>query len=372
VGDAAVVARSDERDLTFVGFLTFLDQPKARVAEAIADLARAGVSIKLITGDSALVARHVAGLVGLRGESMLTGRELDLLPDEALWRRAEQTDLFVEVDPNQKERIILALKRMGHVVGFLGDGVNDAAAMHAADASLSVHDAVDVARAAADFVLLDQDLDVIRRGIVEGRKTFANTLKYILTTTSANLGNMVSMAVASLVLPFLPLLPSQILLNNFLSDIPAIGLADDNVDPDLLAKPERWNIRLIRRFMIEFGLLSSLFDGLTFAGLIWVFAAPPELFRTGWFVESLLTELLIVLVVRTRGPIFQTRPGRVLLASTGLLIAVTVALPYLPIARALGFVPIPVPVAAGLCVITAAYVAAAEATKRWFFRSVTR
>jgi Mg2+-importing ATPase len=201
--------RADEHHLAFVGFLTFLDRPKEGVAETIADLAKLGVSIKLITGDSKLVAQHVAALVGLRAERVLTGNELLALHDEALWHAAEGTDLFTEVDPNQKERIILSLKKMGHEVGFLGDGVNDVPAMHASDTSLSVEHAVDVAREAADFVLLERHLDVIRRGIEEGRKTFANTLKYVLTTTSANLGNMVSMAAASLVLPFLPLLASQ-------------------------------------------------------------------------------------------------------------------------------------------------------------------
>ena len=239
-----------ERDLTFTGFLTFFDRPKADVADAIRNLATLGVSIKVITGDCKPVTQHVAALVGLRADRVLTGTDLQRLSDEALWRVAESTDLFVEVDPNQKERIILAVKKMGHVVGFLGDGVNDAPAMHAADTSLSVQQAVDVARAAADFVLLERSLDVIRRGIEEGRKTFANTLKYVLTTMSANLGNMISMAAASLFLPFLPLLAGQILLNNLLSDVPAIGIADDAVDPELIARPQRWNMRFIGRFML--------------------------------------------------------------------------------------------------------------------------
>ena len=267
-------------------------------------------TIKLITGDSGPVARHVAASVGLRNDRVLSGQQLDELHDEALWHAAELTDLFVEVDPNQKERIILALKKTGHVVGFLGDGINDAPAMHAADTSLSVEGAVAVAREAADFVLLERDLDVIRRGIEEGRRTFANTLKYVLTTTSANLGNMISMAVVSLFLPFLPLLAGQILLNNFLSDVPAVGIADDSVDRELVEKPRRWDMKFLGRFMIEFGLLSSVFDFLTFGLLLWVFAAGPEIFRTGWFVESLLTELVIALVVRTRRPFWRSRPGQ--------------------------------------------------------------
>jgi Mg2+-importing ATPase len=258
---------------------------------------------------------------------------------------------------------------MGHVVGFLGDGVNDAPAMHAADTSLSVELAVDVAREAADFVLLERHLDVIRRGIEEGRKTFANTLKYVLTTTSANLGNMISMAVASLFLPFLPLLAGQILLNNFLSDIPALGIAGDAVDPELVARPRRWDMRFIGRFMVEFGVLSSLFDFLTFGVLLFVFRSGPEQFRSGWFVESLLTELAVALVVRTRRPLFKSRPGTLLLASTLLLVPVTLVVPYLPHAVALGFAPVPLGLLGTLAAITVLYVAAAEATKRWFYRS---
>ena len=247
--------RDDERDLTFAGFLTFLDRPKEGVADAIRSLAALGVSVKIITGDSKLVAQHVAGLVGLRADRVLTGqRARRAARRSAVARRRSAPTCSSEVDPNQKERIILALKKMGHVVGFLGDGVNDAPAMHAADTSLSVEQAVDVAREAADFVLLERDLDVIRRGIEEGRRTFANTLKYVLTTTSANLGNMISMAAASLFLPFLPLLAGQILLNNFLSDVPAIGIADDRVDPELVERPRRWDMRFIGRFMVEFGL----------------------------------------------------------------------------------------------------------------------
>ena len=361
--------RDDERELAFAGFATFLDRPKEGAAQAIADLGRLGVAVKLITGDAKLVAMHVARLVGMSTERVLTGPELDDLHDEALWREAERTDLFVEVDPNQKERIILALKKTGHVTGFLGDGINDAPAMHAADTSLSAEEAVDVAREAADFVLLERNLDVIRRGIEEGRKTFANTLKYVLTTESANLGNMVSMAAASLFLPFLPLVAGQILLNNFLSDIPAVGLADDAVDPELVERPRRWDMRFIGRFMVEFGLLSSAFDVATFLVLLFVFSATPETFRTGWFVESLLTELAIALVVRTRRPFWRSRPGMLLLLSTCVLIALTVAIPFLPHADWMGFVPLPPALVATILAITACYVAAAEATKHWFYRN---
>jgi Mg2+-importing ATPase len=360
--------REDECDMAFMGFLTFLDRPKEGVADAIADLAGLGVAIKLISGDSRLVAQHVASLVGLRADRVLTGRQLDELHDEALWHTAERTDLFVEVDPNQKERIILALKKTGHVVGFMGDGVNDAPAMHAADTSLSVEQAVDVARDAADFVLLDRRLDVIRRGIEEGRRTFANTLKYILITTSANLGNMVSMAAASLVLPFLPLTAGQILLNNFLSDIPAVGIADDSVDRELVDRPRRWDIRFIGRYMIEFGVLSSMFDFLTFGALLVMFRATPEVFRTSWFVESLLTELVVALVMRTRRPFFRSRPGTLLLESTIALIILALAIPYLPFVGVFGFVPLPGGLLATIGLITVLYVAATEVQKRRFYR----
>ena len=362
--------RDDERDLAFAGFLAFLDRPKEGVAEALEDLAKLGVSVKLITGDSRLVAQHVARAVGMRAERVLTGKDLDELHEEALWNAAERTDLFVEVDPNQKERIILSLKKMGRVVGFLGDGVNDAPAMHAADTSLSVDQAVDVAKEAADFVLLERHLEVIRRGIQEGRKTFANTLKYVLTTTSANLGNMVSMAVASMFLPFLPLLAGQILLNNFLSDVPAIGLADDSVDAELVDRPRRWDMRFIARFMIVFGVVSSLFDFVTFGALLGLFAAAPDVFRTGWFVESLLTELVIALVVRTRRPFFRSRPGTTLLALTVLIIAVTFAIPFLPAAGLFGFTALSGPMLLTLTGVTILYVGTAEVAKAWFYRGV--
>jgi Mg2+-importing ATPase len=273
------------------------------------------------------------------------------------------------VDPNQKERIILALKKMGHVVGFLGDGVNDAPAMHAADTSLSVDQAVDVAREAADFVLLERGLDVIRRGIEDGRTTFANTLKYVLMTTSANLGNMVSMAAASLFLPFLPLTAGQILLNNFLSDIPAIGIAGDTVDRELVERPRRWDMRFIGSYMVEFGAVSSAFDFLTFAGLVGIFHATTEVFRTSWFVESLLTELVVALVIRTRRPFYRSRPGRLLLTTTLVLIPFTLVIPFLPGAGVLGFVPLPGTIIAAIVLVAVLYVAVTELQKKLFYRT---
>jgi P-type Mg2+ transporter len=359
--------RADERDLRFEGFLLFLDPPKADVHQTILDLSQRGVELKIITGDNRKVARHVAEGVGLSVPALVTGSELNELSDEALMHAAERTTVFAEVDPNQKERIILALQKTGHVVGYMGDGINDAPALHTADVGISVDTAVDVAKDAADFVLLSKDLTILREGIDEGRMTFANTLKYILTTISANFGNMFSMAAASVFLPFLPLLASQILLNNFLSDIPATTIASDRVDTEWVAKPRRWDTVFIRDYMVLFGLVSSVFDFLTFGALLWLFQAAPEEFRTGWFVESLLTELVIALVVRTRGPFWRSRPGNLLIASTALVIAITLILPYLPFSALFGFVPLPAALMFAMLGLTLAYVAAAEMAKKWFY-----
>ncbi|MBI3856867.1 MAG: HAD-IC family P-type ATPase, partial [Planctomycetes bacterium] len=356
--------KEEERDLTFAGFLVFADPAKAGVDRTIRELTEAGVQLKIITGDAAAVARHLAGSVGIPDPKILTGRQLDEVRDEALWQAAEGTDIFAEVDPNQKERIILALKKKGHVVGYLGDGINDAPALHAADVGISVDGAADVAKEAADIVLLEHNLEALRRGIEEGRATFANTLKYILTTTSANFGNMISMAAASLFLPFLPLLAGQILLNNFLSDIPAFALSSDRVDPEWIRKPRRWNMGLIRRFMIDFGALSSLFDFATFGVLLAVFGVAAEGFRTGWFFESLLTELLVALVVRTRKPFWKSPPSRPLVIATAAVAVIAVAIPYLPGARLMGFVPLPAAILAALAATTLCYVGAAELLKR--------
>jgi Mg2+-importing ATPase len=367
----AVYTREDEHDLTFVGFLLFFDPPKKDVQQTIDGLAKLGVRLKIITGDNRRVTAHVARMVGLGVEGMVTGTELNTLRDEALWHRAEHANLFVEVDPNQKERIIRALQKSGHVVGYMGDGINDAPALHDADVGISVEGAVDVAREAADFVLLEKGLDVLHRGIVEGRITFANSLKYVFTTTSANFGNMFSMAGASLFLPFLPLLAKQILLNNFLSDFPAIAIADDNVDPEWVETPHRWDVKFIRNFMIVFGLVSSFFDFLTFGVLLILFRTTPEQFHSGWFVESLLTELLVAMVVRTRRPFYRSKPGRWLWISTLIVSLLTLAIPYLPFSAVLGFVPLSIQVIALLLVITILYVISTEAAKQIFYKRMT-
>ena len=363
----ASYSRDDESGLQFVGFLLFFDPPKADVAQTIIELARRGVQLKIITGDNQLVARHVAEAVKLPIDRLLTGNDLNGMGDEALWHAAERTSIFAEVDPNQKERIILALQKTGHVVGYMGDGINDAPALHAADVGISVNTAVDVAKDASDLVLLEQDLDILRDGIEEGRRTFANTHKYILTTISANFGNMFSMAVASLFLPFLPLLASQILLNNFLSDIPGTTIAGDNVDPEWVSRPRRWDNKFISRYMVLFGLVSSIFDFFTFGILLFVFSASAEEFRTGWFIESLLTELVIAIVVRTRRVFFRSRPGTLLLASTIVVIGITLALPYLPFNSMFGFVPLPAPLMLMLIGLTVLYVVVAELAKKYFY-----
>jgi Mg2+-importing ATPase len=313
------------------------------------------------------VARHVAEAVNLPVLGVLTGGELAGVRDEALWHLAERTTIFAEVDPNQKERIILALQKTGHVVGYMGDGINDAPALHAADVGISVNTAVDVAKEAADFVLLKTDLGILREGIDEGRKTFANTLKYVLTTISANFGNMFSMGGASLLLPFLPMLAPQILLNNFLSDIPATTIAGDNVDPEWVEKPHRWNTRFIRNYMVLFGLVSSIFDFLTFGTLLFIYRASPEEFQTGWFIESLLTELVIALVVRTRHLFFRSRPGTLLLTSSLIFMGITLVMPYLPFHSLFGFVPLPAPLMLTVIGLTALYVLATELAKKYFY-----
>jgi len=367
-----IYTRDDEFDLVFAGFLLFFDPPKTDVRQTIVSLAKLGVRLKIITGDNRRVAEHVAKVVSLDVEGTMTGAELNTLRDEALLYKAEHTTLFAEVDPNQKERIIRALQKAGHVVGYMGDGINDAPALHDADIGISVEGAVDVAREAADFILLKRDLDVLRRGIEGGRRTFANSIKYVLTTTSANFGNVFSMAAASLFLPFLPLLAKQILLNNFLSDFPALAIAGDNVDSEWVETPHRWDVRSIRNFMIVFGLVSSAFDFLTFGVLLFLVKAAAEQFRSGWFVESLLSELFVMMVVRTRRPFVKSRPGRWLLISTLIVAALTLLIPYLPFASLLGFVPLPGRVMVLLLVITGLYVLATEAVKRVFYARVPR
>ncbi|MCC7122301.1 MAG: magnesium-translocating P-type ATPase [Gammaproteobacteria bacterium] len=361
--------RDDEAGMSFVGFLLFVDPPKADAAQAIRDLADRGIRVKLITGDNRYVAAHVGRIMGLDTAAMLTGEAIAQLRDEALWHLAPRTALFVEVDPQQKERIVRALQRVGHSVAFLGDGINDAPALHAADVGICVEGAVDVARESADVVLLQSDLGVLRRGVDDGRRTFANTLKYIGITTSANFGNMVSMAIATPLLPFLPLTATQILLNNFLSDLPSVTISTDAVDAENVARAQAWDIVEVRRFMIRFGLISTVFDLLTFYLLIAVFEADAPLFQTAWFVVSLLTELAVLLVLRTRRAAWRSRPSPLLLWTTAAVASVAMAIPFIaPLAGLFGMVSLPPALAGAAVLIVLGYVAATEAAKGWFFR----
>jgi P-type Mg2+ transporter len=366
------IAKADETEMVFLGFLVLQDPPKADITQTVQQLQLLGVGLKMITGDNRLVAANVARQVGLSADRILTGGDIRQMSDEALRQQANASAVFAEVEPNQKERIILALKQAGHVVGYMGDGINDASALHAADVGISVDQAVDVAKEAADIVLLKRDLGVLVRGVQEGRATFANTLKYVYMATSANFGNMFSMAGASLFLPFLPLLPKQILLMNVLTDFPEMTIATDSVDEEMLAKPRRWDIRSIRNFMLVFGTLSSVFDYLTFGALLLVLRADTEAFRTGWFLESVISASLVVLVIRSRRPFWRSKPSVYLLWTTVAVVVATLILPYTLLAQPLGLRPVAPAFLLMLAAIVAAYIAAAEVAKRFFYhRSVT-
>ncbi|MFZ1952034.1 MAG: magnesium-translocating P-type ATPase [Pseudolabrys sp.] len=362
------VVVSDERDFVFAGYAAFLDPPKASAGTAIAALERSGVGIKIITGDNERVTQYVCAQLGIPVEGLLTGTELAALSEEALSARIEGTNLFCRVNPSQKNRIILALKRRGHVVGYLGDGINDAPSLHTADVGISVDGAVDVAKDAADIILLEHDLGVVERGVREGRRTFGNIMKYIMMGTSSNFGNMFSMAGASLILPFLPMLPIQILLNNFLYDLSEVPIPMDEVDDELLAQPRHWDIKFIRNFMLVLGSVSSIFDFLTFGLLLWVFNATEALFQTGWFMESLATQVLVIFVIRTRGSPLRSRPNPFLAGTSLTVVAVGILLPYTAIGRWFGFVPLPLPFLGALGAMVICYLALAEGVKRWFYR----
>jgi Mg2+-importing ATPase len=362
------IHREDENGMTFLGVLVLRDPPKPSADRAIASLSRLGVSLKMITGDSALIATQVAQQVGIPEPVVLTGDALQTISDDALPVQAARTNVFAEIEPGQKERIIRALQRHGHVVGYLGDGINDAPALHTADVSISVQHAADAAKAAADIVLLEQDLAVLEVGVCGGRRTFANTLKYVFMATSANFGNMFSMAGASIFLPFLPLLPKQILLMNLLTDLPELTISTDRVDPDWIEQPRRWDVQFIRRFMVVFGVLSSVFDYVTFGVLLWWLGAGPMEFRTGWFLESVVSAALIVLVVRSRLRLMTTPPSAALAIATACAVATALALPFTPVAAVLGFGSVPARFVSAMGIIVIVYVVAAEAAKRYFYR----
>ena len=363
------VGPDDERDLVLAGFLCFADPPKAGAGASLARLARLGVTVKIVTGDNGTVAEKVCADLGLPVAGILTGSEIDALDDESLRAAVPRTTIFARVTPEQKSRIIRAQRSLGADVGFLGDGVNDALALHDADVGISVDTAADVAKDAADVVLLTKDLGILADGVVEGRRIFTNTIKYVLMGTSSNFGNMFSAAGASLWLSFLPMLPTQILLNNLLYDVSELTIPSDRVDEELVARPSQWDIGFIRRFMACFGPISSVYDFATFAVMLYVFDAGPDLFRSGWFVESLATQTLVIFIIRTRRvPFLRSRPSRPLLATTLLCAATGVALPYSPLAEPFGFEPLPAAFLAVLGLMVVTYLALVEAGKYVFFR----
>jgi Mg2+-importing ATPase len=372
VEEKKAYSKADESEMTLLGFLLFLDPPKSDVKQMISELSQLGVELKIITGDNRFISRYTAESVGFPIKGLLTGEALDNMSDEAILHAVGNNNIFAEVDPNQKEKIILSFKKLGHVVGFIGDGINDATAIHASDVGISVNTAVDVAKEAADIVLLDKELETLRDGVVEGRKTFANTLKYVFMATSANFGNMFSVAGASLFLPFLPMLPKQILLTNFLTDFPEMTIATDDVDKELVEKPRKWDIKFIKRFMIFFGLMSSIFDYATFGVLLFILKADAVLFRTGWFIESVLSASFVVLIIRTRKPFWRSRPGKYLLLTTLLIALITLIIPYLPISSLLGFQHIPNDFLLALAIILISYITLAEVGKRIFYRYVSK
>ncbi len=364
--------RDDEKGMIFLGFIALFDPPKPNVAATIVKLNSLGVKLKLITGDNALVARSLALQIGVKDPQVLTGADMQKMTNAALLHKAALTDIFAEVEPNQKERIITILKKAGNVVGFMGDGINDAPALHTADVGISVNTAVDVAKEAADIVLLSQGLDVLINGIIEGRKTFTNTMKYIFMATSANFGNMFSMAGASLFLTFLPLLPKQILLTNLLTDFPEMAISTDRVDEINIQTPQRWDLGFIRRFMILFGLLSSVFDYLTFGVLLLILHTKEKEFQTGWFVESVISAILIVLVVRTRLPFFKSLPGKYLTIATIVILLFVLFLPLTPLVVWFGFTRLPLAYYGWMLLIVLGYMVSAEIAKQLFYRKMNR
>ena len=363
--DHAVV--SDESELVFSGFAAFLDPPKASAAPALAALAAGGVAVKIVSGDNELVARYICAQLNVPIAGALNGADIQGMDDPALQAQVERVNLFCRVTPAQKTRILNALRARGHVVGFLGDGINDAPALHAANVGISVDSAVDVAKEAADLVLLEHDLNVLQEGVREGRRTFGNVTKYIMMGTSSNFGNMFSMAGGTLFLPFLPMLPIQILLNNFLYDLSELAIPLDRVDEDTLARPRVWDMDFIRSFMLTLGPVSSLFDFLTFYVMLEIFEAGEALFHTGWFIESIATQVLVIFIIRTRGSPFANRPNLWLVVLSIAVVAVAMALPWLPYAHHLGFVAPPPAFYAALAGIAAAYLAVVFWAKQWFY-----
>ncbi len=359
----------DESALTLHGFVAFVDPPKETANESIRMLQDAGVDVKIITGDNERVTRHVCAALDLPVKRIIEGSEIALMGSDALASAVEQANIFTRVSPPQKERIIRALMKNNHVVGYLGDGINDAPSIRAADIGITVDNAVDIAKESADIILLKKDLRVLRDGILEGRKTFGNTMKYIMMGTSSNFGNMISVAAASLFLPFLPLLPVQILLTNLLYDFSQSTIPTDAVDEEVVQAPKRWDIGFIKKFLLVFGPVSSLFDILTFTSLLLVFHAPVEVFRTVWFIESLCTQTLIIFAIRTtRVPFYKSHPSRLLVISSILVVLAGIAITFTPLGGLFGFVPVTLPYFLLIGMLVLGYFVLVEIVKKRFYR----
>ena len=359
---------SDETELVFAGFAAFLDPPKESAKNALANLAASGISVKIVSGDNELVTENICNQLGLPITGVLLGTDIQQMDDQALAAQVEKVNLFCRVTPVQKNRVILALKRRGHSVGYLGDGINDAPSLHSADIGISVDSAVDVAKDAAEMILLEHDLEVLHEGVLEGRRTFGNVMKYIMMGTSSNFGNMFSMAGGSLFLPFLPMLPVQILLNNMLYDFSEIPIPLDNVDEEYLLRPRKWDISFVRNFMLAVGPVSSLFDFLTFVVMFKMFQAGEALFHTGWFIESMATQVLVIFIIRTHKNPLKSRPNPWLTGCSLLVVAVAVVLPFTPLGTYLGFVPPPPLFFVVLAGMVTFYLLMVEQVKQWFYR----
>jgi Mg2+-importing ATPase len=367
LGSNKTFTEEDEKEMTFLGYLEFLDPIKKDVKEQLDNLKNLGIDLKIISGDNFAIVNQIGHELKFEQEPLL-GSKLENLSDAALAVCCETHSLFAEVNPLNKERIIHALKSHGHIVGFLGDGINDCAAMQSADVSISVDQGANIAKESADFIMTNHSLDVLQEGVLCGRKTFANTLKYIFMATSANFGNMFSMAFSSLILPFIPFLPKQILLINFLTDIPEFTISTDHVDKDWLISPQKWNFSLIKKFMVVFGLLSSFFDFTTFFLLKFLDLSQQE-FRTAWFLESVISAASVLLIVRTKHSLFSSFPSRYLSCFVAAIICITLALPYFPIGRMFGFTPLKGSLVLLMSLIVILYVIAAEITKKIFYKN---